>query len=601
MKQFYFPILLMGLLASSVGLAQTNISVINATAEQVMQGQFNPADYQAANVINDHELILCELNSRVSPDSLHSYLETLNTFQNRNTHSDTVSQIMGIGAARRWIHHKFEQFSAREDDRLIPGYLEFDWIGGSCGDDTDLRNVLAVLPGSDTSNHSLIFIEAHMDSRCEDRCDVNCDAPGMEDNGSGTALVIELARVMSRYSFKHTLVFMTTTGEEQGLMGAHAMAQYCQDNNIPIKGVQNNDIVGGILCGATSSPPSCVNTVEVDSLRVRLFSSASGPSRVFARTIKLFYLEKLVTNVAVSMSVDIINQEDRTGRGGDHIPFRQRGFRAMRFTAAHEHGHGAPDSTYTDRQHTTTDLLGIDTDNDQVLDSFYIDFNYLARNTVINGVTTTLLALGPAPPTFSLTNNTNGVTVDIDHIPGMPEYRIGVADANNTDFVGLYLTSDTTFNIPGITTGNLYRISVASVDADHITSPFSNEQLIVAQGTTAPGMQDTYPYGVDCNALSVAEVEEVLPNLELMPCRPNPWLDQTIIPIKVNRSGSFQNVFLNISDPMGRPVVRMPLQLQSGLNEIVFQPKPGMLGIYFYTLEVDDTLWDTKKMVVLGR
>src|SRR5690606_18328222 len=138
--------------------------------------------------------------------------------------------------ARRWVHQKFEQFSAAGQNRLIPSSLQFDQH--TCGM-TQHRNIFAVLPGTDTSNKSVIIVEGHMDSRCEGVCDTSCFAPGTEDNGSGTALVMELARVMSRYSYQQTLVFIAIIGEEQSLAGAKAFAKYCKDKKIAIEAVIN--------------------------------------------------------------------------------------------------------------------------------------------------------------------------------------------------------------------------------------------------------------------------------------------------------------------------------------------------------------------------
>ncbi|MFM8243385.1 MAG: M28 family peptidase, partial [Crocinitomicaceae bacterium] len=125
------------------------------------------------------------------------------------------------GAARRWAFQKFSSFSAQAENRLIPSYFQFD---KTICNVTQHRNVIGVLPGTDTSNHEVIIIEGHMDSRCENECDITCQAQGIEDNASGSALVFELARVMSKCSYKNTLVFMLTIGEEQGLYGADAFA-----------------------------------------------------------------------------------------------------------------------------------------------------------------------------------------------------------------------------------------------------------------------------------------------------------------------------------------------------------------------------------------
>ena len=208
------------------------------------------------------------------------------------------------------------------ENRLVPGYLQFD--RDICGV-SQHRNVVGVLPGADPSDPSFIIIEGHMDSRCDTPCDIDCQAEGVEDNASGTALVIELARVMSKYTFDHTLVFMATIGEEQGLYGADAFATHAVQTDLQVKAVLNNDIVGGIICGKTSSAPSCPGEGLIDSTQVRLFSSgASTIHKGLARFIKLEYAEELASIVDVPMMLTIMSAEDRTGRGGDHIPFRQK-------------------------------------------------------------------------------------------------------------------------------------------------------------------------------------------------------------------------------------------------------------------------------------
>ncbi|MEL6867317.1 MAG: M28 family peptidase [Bacteroidota bacterium] len=234
--------------------AQENILSTNPLAEQILLGNYDPADYQASTLINDPASIAQGIASGILPDSLRAYLFRLSAFRTRNTGADTLSPTEGMGAARNWVFEKFEEFSAQREQRLVTSFLQFDQE--VCGMGRH-KNIFTVLPGMDKSDPSIIIVQAHIDSRCEGPCDVDCLAEGSEDNGSGTALVIELARVMSQFSFDHTIVFMATTGEEQGLFGATAFAQYAVDNGISIKAVFNNDTVGGIICGETSSPPSC--------------------------------------------------------------------------------------------------------------------------------------------------------------------------------------------------------------------------------------------------------------------------------------------------------------------------------------------------------
>lgn len=593
--------LFIALTCAAFGLfGQTNISVSNAEVKDILIGNYNPSTYAASNITDSHNQILCEIQNDISADSLKTLLVEMNRFHTRNTFSDTVSPDSGIGAARRWAYQRFVNYGNRNEQRLKASYLTFDWAGGTCGGGSGLKNIMGVLPGNDTVDKSIIIIEAHFDSRCETTCDVACEAKGMEDNASGSALVIELARVLSRYTFDETIVFMLTIGEEQGLLGGHAMAQYCEDNNIAIKAVQNNDVIGGVICGKTSSPPSCAVEGEIDSLNVRLFSSASlaGPYRTFARTIKIFYEEKLTGHLGVPMTINIMNSEDRGGRGGDHIPFRERGYRNVRFSSANEHGHGAPDSNYTDRQHTSDDILGVDTDNDMEIDSFYVDFNYLARNTLINGTSATLLALGPPTPDFILHDEPTGLRVEIISQTNMPEYRVGVRSLSSADFDAVYRFSGTSFLIPGQILNQSLFVSVAAIDSNTIMSAFSAEQRKVSDVATPAGTTDHFPYSAICNLVGLPqyEVNQRVP-IHLIDALPNPFEHETNIGIEIANSTAFENASIVITDNVGKELKRLVIPVKEGKSNVTYKHS-GRAGIYFYSLVVDGQVYETKKMMV---
>ena len=338
--------------------SQSQIKVTNLTADEILKGNYNPTDYNLANPNFTPEELPVLIQNSISTDSLKAYITKLSQFGTRNSGSDTTSTTQGIGAARKYILQKFQQFQTQSNNRLQPGYLRFTNV--ICNQWTH-KNVIAVLPGTDVSNHEVILIEGHMDSRCDVSCDVNCKAEGVEDNATGTALVMELARVMSKYQFSHTILFMATTAEEQGLLGADAMSDYIQKENIPLKAVFNNDVIGGIICGETSSPPSCPGLNDVDSLNTRIFSFGgfNASSKSLARYSKLQYKESIPNN-GIKLSLHIMTNEDRIGRGGDHIPFRQKGYPAIRFTSANEHGDASNGPNYTDRQHTEDDIEIVD-------------------------------------------------------------------------------------------------------------------------------------------------------------------------------------------------------------------------------------------------
>ncbi|NUO01904.1 MAG: M28 family peptidase [Saprospiraceae bacterium] len=556
--------------------AQTNILSTNLTAEQVLLGNYSPATYLPSVVVNHPDDIVPAILNGVSPDSLKAYLLEMIPFENRNTGADTLSAVTGIGAARRWVHRKFSEISVQNEGRLLPSYLQFDQ--NICNSPRH-RNIFAVLPGIDTSAHGVVLIEAHIDSRCAGECDINCPALGMEDNGSGTALVLELARVMSRLAFDRTIVFLITIGEEQGLLGAEAFATYCSTKGIPIRAVLNNDVVGGIICGATSSQPSCPGFNHIDSTQVRLFSAGSFNSRnkQLSRFIKLEYIEEALDLVAVPMMITIMSAEDRTGRGGDHIPFREQGFAAMRFTSANEHGNANVSSpSYHDRQHTSDDILGVDTDGDSVLDSFFVDFNYLSRNTVINGIGAAMAAIGPVTPDFQAVKNNEFATVDITDPLDYNHYRVFVRSTTH-DFDTIYTTFEKqlVFSIPS----GIFYVSVASVDANGIESLFSKEVL--------PGV---------VSATNEPEAV-ILPAVELLQNRPNPFDEATVISFLVNREITYREAVIQVSDLAGKVLWYQKLDLKTGMNEVLYEHGYNVTGVYAYSLIIDGELAGTRQMI----
>ena len=402
----------------------------------------------------------------------------------------------------------------------------------------------------------------------------------MEDNGSGVALVLELARVMSKYVFDHTLIFMTVTGEEQGLVGSNAFAVYAKQEGIALKAVQNNDIVGGIICGETSSPPSCPGFNHIDSTQVRLFSHGgfNSPHKAYARFIKLEYEEMIKPISTVPMKVTVMSPEDRTGRGSDHIPFRENGYTAMRFTSANEHGDaGVQDPEYHDRQHTSDDILGVDTDGDLEIDSFFVDFNYLARNTIINGNAAAMAALGPVTPSI-LNVGQDGQILYIEVADSLDynEYVVGLR-VNSNDFDTLYYISGTKAAAFALKNLNLnIFISVASIDENGVESLFSAESLVKLTGTK-----------------DIPEQK----NVELFQNKPNPFDESTIIGFWVQDPNLIQSARIIVTNVEGKQVKELPVVVKEGMNEVLFDHGYNMVGTYFYTLVVNGQKIETKKMV----
>jgi len=564
-------------ICSLVAFSQTNILSTNITAEQIMLGNYSPANYKATNVIIHPDSIVSGVYNNLNQDSVRSYLERIVSFQNRNTGSDTLSSVKGIGAARRWAFKKFQEFSAASENRLVTSYLQFDRL--ICNINQH-RNIFTVLPGMDSTDNSIIIIEAHLDSRCQGSCDTACLAEGAEDNASGSALVLELARVMSKYSYDHTIVFMLTIGEEQGLYGADAFSDYVQQKGINVKAVFNNDVIGGIICGQTSSAPSCPGLNHIDSTQVRLFSSGSfnSPHKSLCRFIKLEYQEELLPLVQVPMLLTLMSAEDRTGRGGDHIPFRQKGYKAMRFCSANEHGDASNGPGYTDRQHTDDDILGVDTNNDNIIDSLFVNINYLLRNAAINATASAMAAVGPETPTFSGVKYNNGIIVTITDPLNYMNYRVGVR-TTMIDFDTIYTFTNTQVDTIYPPNGGTVFITVASVDSNGVESLFSDETNFAAVG-------------------EVELVNEEKSPIELLQNRPNPFDEATYISVKVDEPNyKYNSAFIEIRDIQGKLVEKIDIPLNYGINEVLYTHGYNQIGSYLYSLVIDGKPVSSKWMV----
>jgi hypothetical protein len=559
--------------------AQTNLLSTSPLAEQILIGSYAPADYAPliATPLSPADLA-ADIQANLSPDSLKAYILRLSEFGTRNSGSDTLSATTGIGAARQWTHQKFTEFAAAQNGRLIPSYLQFDL--DICGVGQH-KNIFAVLPGS-VPGSGVILVEGHIDSRCDVLCDVSCIAEGVEDNATGTALVIELARVMSRYQFPNTVVFLVTTAEEQGLLGADAFADYVVGKGIPLRAVLNNDVIGGILCGETSSPPSCPGVNDVDSTSVRIFSAGSFNSRhkQLARFIKLQYEENLMPFAQVPVNVRIMSPEDRTGRGGDHIPFREKGIPAIRFTSANEHGDASNGPDYDDRQHTSEDVLGADTDGDGVVDSFFVDFNYLSRNALINGNALAIAARGVTLPaaTFTAIRSNGQLHLTLDNPLDTFQFRIALRSLTN-DWDTLFTVFGNSATVPCKPTGVLY-VSIAGVDNWGAESLFSIERIVQTSATEEQGNS----------------AEE--PNFRLFQNRPNPFDEATWISFWVNNlPPASESAFIQIVDLQGKIIQNIPVGLKQGMNEILYTHGYGQQGTFAYALVIGGKTVDVRQMI----
>jgi hypothetical protein len=381
----------------------------------------------------------------ISSDSLHSYVERLSGFQTRHSNSDTVSAEIGIGAARNWIFRKFQTVSAASGGRLEVAFDDF--VENICDITGPHRNVVARLPGTGTPELQ-ILVSGHYDSRTLGRCDETGFAPGANDDGSGTAAVIELARVLSQYEFESTLVFVAFTGEEQGLLGSRHYASHARQRGDNIIAMVTNDVIGNILGGSGNT----------DATRVRCFSDdpTQSPHRQLARYIKL-QGEAYVSDFLV----DMIPARDRPNRGGDHFAFNEQGYTAARLTEPEDN---------LDHQHDGNDLIE------------FMSFDYLRKVVQVNGAYLASLAGAPPTPTGLAVENPQTGQYNLSWNASSDFgsdiiYLIAMRSTNSTTYDSLLdVGANTEVDLSNISSSAY--ISVAAKDGEQDESLFSNEILI---------------------------------------------------------------------------------------------------------------------------
>jgi hypothetical protein len=324
---------------------------------------------------NSMNPVVSQIVGGVSSDRIIATLKRLESFETRNTLSSQTDPNHGIGAARNWIASELRSYSPRLRVSLDTHRVKKQ---GRITSDVEVSNIVAVLPGTINKDRQ-VLVTAHYDTLALSRpltdeerrageeikaADPNALAPGVNDDGSGTAAVMELARVMSRQEFENTVVFVLFAAEEQGLIGSALFARKANGEKRQIEAVLNNDIIGSETSGDGMS----------DSVSVRVFSEepADSPSRQLAR-----YIKEIGERYVPAMRVELVFRADRFGRGGDHTPFNQEGYPAVRFSSAEEN--------YAN-QHTKTDTLA------------NMSPAYTTRVAKINGAVAATLALAPKAP-----------------------------------------------------------------------------------------------------------------------------------------------------------------------------------------------------------
>jgi hypothetical protein len=355
--------------------------------------------------------------TQVSETSLRSMVEAMVGVGTRHTLSEQDNPVRGIGAALRWAEAEFRRIGADCGGCLTVQLPEQVIEGNRVPVPTRLVNVLGVQLGTERPNE-VVIISGHIDSRVSDVMNATADAPGANDNASGTAAVIEAARVLSRHRFPTTIVYAVLSGEEQGLYGGRLLAAHAAAQGWTVKAQLNNDIIGG----------SRGSDGVTDNAHVRVFSEGhradsneayraasrreggenDSPSRNLSR-----FIAGLGGPDAGMLNVRQIFRADRFGRGGDQLPMQEAGYPAVRLSVAIE-----------DYDHQHQDLR---TENGTVYGDTIdeMDFPYLARVTALNVRALAALARAPMPPAVRAQGAVaNDTTLTWSPVEGASGYRI---------------------------------------------------------------------------------------------------------------------------------------------------------------------------------
>ena len=370
---------------------------------------------------------VAKIVSEVDEHKIADILKKLESFGTRNILSTQDNPTRGVGAARKWIYEQFQSYSPKLEVSFDQYKLKkIEGRASRVPRDVDLYNVVAVLPGT-TSKQERIIISGHYDTIVMGRPtgataapaaaapgeggaapmrDPDLDAPGVTDDASGTACVMELARILSQYEFEKTLVFIAFAGEEEGLLGSSLYAEKAHAAGQKIEAVLNNDIIGSDVSGSG----------RTENRRVSVFSEDpdDSPSRELAR-----YIRDVGERYLPAMRVDTIFRADRFGRGGDHTPFNQEGFAAVRLSS--------PQENFAN-QHTVTDTFA----NTSV--------PYITLVTKVNGAAAASLAWAPkAPVTANVTERNGQKVTTLQLTRGQSRYDAALkwkSEAPETDLMG---------------------------------------------------------------------------------------------------------------------------------------------------------------------
>lgn len=414
-----------------------------------------------------------DMLDEMSKQNVENTIRSLVSFGTRSTLSSQDDPVRGIGAARTYLFAQLQAIAATSGGRMtveLQSYVQQP--ASRIPVATTISNVVATLHGTQAASEGRTYVvSGHYDSRCTDVLNTTCDAPGANDDASGVAAVLEMARVMAKRSFDATIVFMAVAGEEQGLYGSTYFATQAKQAGRDIAGMFTNDIIGSSHGDGGEHDPHTVRlfaegvptaeTATEANTRRSVGGENDSPSRQLARFVK-----EVGENNDTDMHVDIIYRRDRYLRGGDHIPFLQQGYPALRFTEPHENFAHQHQDVRTENGAVFGDLPD------------FVDFAYTTRVARVNAAALAALARAPAAPksakilTTQLTNDTQMAwAANVE--PDLDGYEIVYRETTEALWTSVIKVGNvTSYTVPGLSKDNFF-FGVRAVDRDGNKSPVS--------------------------------------------------------------------------------------------------------------------------------
>lgn len=395
-----------------------------------------------------------DIINSVSTDRIKADITTLANFGTRHTLSDTISNTRGIGAARRWIKSEFDKVS-KDCNNCLNVFYQKDLIKKGTNKriikDVGVVNVVAVQKGTKYPNNYIIM-SGDIDSRISDPNNFTNDAPGANDNASGMAGTIETARVLSKYKFDNSIIYVGLSGEEQGLFGGKGLAAYAKEKGWNIVGVLNNDMIGnikgvdGVIDNRTfrifSEPVPPTETERQRKARRFYGGEVDGISRQLAR-----YVYKTTKTYMPEMNPKMIYRLDRFGRGGHHRPFNDAGFPGIRIMEAHEN--------YTQQHQDIRTENGIEY-GDKLK---FVNFEYAKKLTAVNAINLANIASAPPSPKNVGIGGIVEASAKLkwDKVDGAKGYKIYWRDTTSPTWDNYkYVENLTEFTLDGIVIDNFF-------------------------------------------------------------------------------------------------------------------------------------------------